>query len=434
MSEQTKNKTGVALVLIVALFFLWALTSNLLSTLIPHLKKVCQLDDLQSSFIDSAYWVGYFVMAIPAALVMKKYSYKAGIICGLIIAAIGAACFYPAAEVRQFSLFLGALFLIASGMSFLETAANPYMTILGNPEKSSQRLNFAQAFNGLGAVVSTWIISPMILSGTDYTQEQLDAIAPAAKESYLAFEAARVQTPYIVIAAVLLVVGLIFIAIKLPAVPEEKDTSLKLDTKVFKYKHFSWGVAAQFFYVGAQVCVSSFFIRYTKYTAGLTEAYINMHHLLGYLLLCFMIGRYIGTFLMTRIKPQTLLTVYSFVNIVLLAYCVFVGGSFGLYAMMGVEFFMSIMFPTIFALGIKDLGDKTKMGSSYMVMSIVGGAIIPLALGYISRNVNIQVAYIVPLICFTVVFYFGLKGYKIKHTHTEISDNNLVMEVADSKE
>src|SRR5215212_1643561 len=197
MTEQTKSKTGIALVLVVALFFLWALTSNLLSTLIPHLKKVCQLDDLQSSFIDSAYWAGYFVMAIPAALVMRKYSYKTGIICGLIIAAIGAACFYPAAHVRQFSLFLGALFLMSSGMSFLETAANPYMTILGDPEKSSQRLNFAQAFNGLGAVVSTWIFSPMILSGTDYTPEQLNAMTPAAKNDYLVFEASRVQGPYI---------------------------------------------------------------------------------------------------------------------------------------------------------------------------------------------------------------------------------------------
>lgn len=432
MAVQTKNKNGFALVLVVALFFLWALTSNLLSTLIPHLKKVCQLDDLQSSFIDSAYWVGYFVMAIPAALIMRKYSYKAGIICGLIIAAIGAAAFYPAAEVRQFGLFLAALFLMASGMSFLETAANPYMTILGDPSTSSQRLNFAQAFNGFGAVVSTWIISPMILSGTDYTPEQMNAMTASAKEQYLSFEAARVQGPYIVIAVVLLLVGLLFLAIKLPAVPEEKGDSLKLDTAVFKHKHFTWGVVAQFFYVGAQVCISSFFIRYTKYTSGLTESYINTHHLLGILLLCFMIGRYVGTFLMSRIKPQTLLSFYSAFNILLLAYCVFVGGNFGLYAMMGVEFFMSIMFPTIFALGIKDLGNQTKIASSFMVMSIVGGALVPLALGYISRNVNVQIAYIVPLICFVFVLYYGLKGYKIQHTHMEISDNKIAMEVADN--
>ena len=396
----TSHKTSVALVLVITLFFLWALTSNLLPTLIPHLKKACQLDDLQSAFIDSAYWVAYFVMAIPAALIMRKYSYKTGIICGLVIAAIGAACFYPAAEIRQFGVFLGALFLMASGMTFLETAANPYITVLGNPETSSQRLNFAQAFNGLGAFVSAFFLNKIILSGIDYTPEQLNAMKPAALQNYLSTEAHRVQMPYLAIAGVLLIVAFLFIITKLPHVPEEKTASFKIDVTVFKHKHFLNSVVAQFFYVGAQVCISSFFIRYTKYTSGMSEADVTNHHYLGYLLLCFMIGRYVGTFLMTKIKPQHLLTFYSACNILLLAYCVFIGGKFGLYAMMGVEFFMSIMFPTIFALGIKDLGNQTKIGSSFMVMSIVGGALVPLALGYISRNANIQIAYVVPLICF----------------------------------
>ncbi len=434
INKTQTNKTGAALVLVVTLFFLWALTSNLLPTLIPHLKKACQLDDLQSAFIDSAYWIAYFVMAIPAALVMRKYSYKTGIICGLIIAAIGAACFYPAAEIRQFSVFLGALFLMASGMTFLETAANPYITILGNPETSSQRLNFAQAFNGLGAFVSAFFLNKIILSGIDYTPEQLHAMPAATLNNYLSSEAHRVQMPYLIIAGVLLLVAVLFYATKLPPVPEEKTTSFKIDFTVFKHKHFSNGVIAQFFYVGAQVCISSFFIRYTKYTSGMTEASITDAHYLGYMLLCFMIGRYVGTFLMTKIKPQHLLTLYSALNILLLAYCVFVGKGFGLYAMMAVEFFMSIMFPTIFALGIKDLGSQTKIASSFMVMSIVGGALIPLALGYISRNINIQVAYIVPLVCFIVVFYFGLKGYKISKTHVELSDNAIKMEVANNNE
>jgi FHS family L-fucose permease-like MFS transporter len=434
MTEQTKTKTGRALVLVITLFFLWALTSNLLPTLIPHLKKACQLDDLQSAFIDSAYWVAYFVMAIPAALIMRKYSYKTGIICGLVIAAIGAACFYPAAEIRQFSVFLGALFLMASGMTFLETAANPYITILGDPETSSQRLNFAQAFNGLGAFVSAFFLNKIILSGVDYTDEQLNAMQPTALENYLSGEAHRVQMPYLAIAGVLLLVALLFYVTKLPHVPEEKTTSFKIDFTVFKHRHFTHGVIAQFFYVGAQVCISSFFIRYTKYTSGLSEAEVTNHHYLGYMLLCFMIGRYVGAFLMTKIKAQYLLTFYSACNILLLAYCVFVGGKFGLYAMMGVEFFMSIMFPTIFALGIKDLGGQTKIGSSFMVMSIVGGALIPLALGYMSRNINIQIAYSVPLICFFVILYYGWKGYKIHGVHYEVSDNKLPMEVADAGE
>jgi FHS family L-fucose permease-like MFS transporter len=429
-STQTSisKKTSVALILVITLFFLWALTSNLLPTLIPHLKKACQLDDLQSAFIDSAYWVAYFVMAIPAALIMRKYSYKTGIICGLVIAAIGAACFYPAAEIRRFDVFLGALFLMASGMTFLETAANPYITVLGNPETSSQRLNFAQAFNGLGAFVSAFFLNQIILSGIDYTPVQLNAMKRAALQNYLSTEAHRVQMPYLAIAGVLLVVAFLFIITKLPHVPEEKAASFKIDFSVFKRKHFLNGVVAQFFYVGAQVCISSFFIRYTKYTSGMSEADVTNHHYLGYLLLCFMVGRYVGTFLMTKIKPQHLLTFYSACNILLLAYCVFIGGKFGLYAMMGVEFFMSIMFPTIFALGIKDLGNQTKIGSSFMVMSIVGGALVPLALGYISRNANIQIAYIVPLICFFMILYFGLKGYKINGMHYVMGDNKMVTE------
>jgi MFS transporter, FHS family, L-fucose permease len=424
-TQATSKKTSVALILVITLFFLWALTSNLLPTLIPHLKKACQLDDLQSAFIDSAYWVAYFIMAIPAALIMRKYSYKTGIVCGLIIAAIGAACFYPAAEIRRFDVFLGALFLMASGMTFLETAANPYITVLGDPETSSQRLNFAQAFNGLGGFVSAFFLNKIILSGIDYTPQQLSGMKTADLQNYLSAEAHRVQMPYLAISGVLLVVAFLFIITSLPHVPEEKAASFKIDFSVFRHKHFLNGVVAQFFYVGAQVCISSFFIRYTKYTSGMSEAEVTNHHYLGYMLLCFMVGRYAGAFLMTKIRPQHLLTFYSACNIVLLAYCVFIGGRFGLYAMMGIEFFMSIMFPTIFALGIKDLGNQTKIGSSFMVMSIVGGALVPLALGYISRNANIQIAYIVPLICFFVILYFGWKGYKSRAAQFEFSSRML---------
>jgi FHS family L-fucose permease-like MFS transporter len=413
-----KPSTKLALVLITSLFFLWALTGNLLPSLIPHLKKACQLNDFQSAFIDSAYWIAYFLVAIPAAMVMRRTSYKTGIIAGLVMAAIGAICFYPAAESRQFGMFLGALFLIASGMTFLETAANPYITILGDEKTSTQRLNFAQAFNGLGAFVAAFFLSKIVLSGTEYTPEQMDVLAAnGTLQQYLASEADRVKMPYLGIAAVLLLVALMIYLVKLPDVKEEKDASFKLDFSVFRIPHFRNGVIAQFFYVGAQVCISSFFIRYSRYSAGIAETEATNY--LGYLLLCFMIGRYVGTFLMQKIAPQTLLAIYSAINILLMIYIVMVGGRIGVYAFMGVEFFMSIMFPTIFALGIKNLGSHTKMASSYMVMSIVGGALIPLALGYISKEVNIQVAYAVPLVCFFVILYYGWKGYKVKEVKAE---------------
>jgi len=413
MNDQTQPaaKNTRALVLVISLFFLWALTSNLLPSLIPHLKKACRLNDFQSGFIDSAYWIAYFFMALPAANIMRRYSYKTGIIVGLLIAAAGTFIFYPASEIREFGIFLFALFLVASGMTFLETAANPYMTVLGNPETSSQRLNFAQAFNGLGAFVATFFLSKLVLSGTEYTATELSAMTPAALETYLASEAERVKLPYVGIGIVLLLVAGLFYFTKMPKVKEEKG-SFKLDLKVFRHKHFTQGVIAQFFYVGAQVCISSFFIRYSESAAGFSEVTATKY--LGYLLLPFMVGRYVGTFLMQKIAPNKLLTLYSALNVLLLIYSVAIGGKFGVFAIMGVEFFMSIMFPTIFALGIKELGNETKTGSSYMVMAIVGGATIPLILSYLARNYNMQLAYIVPLICFLFVFYFGLRGYKVQ--------------------
>lgn len=417
-AEKKTTSNKLALVLIISLFFLWALTGNLLPSLIPHLKKACQLNDFQSAFIDSAYWIAYFLVAIPAAIVMRRTSYKTGIIAGLVMAAIGAICFYPAAETRQFGMFLGALFLIASGMTFLETAANPYITILGDEKTSTQRLNFAQAFNGLGAFVAAFFLSKIVLSGTEYSAEQIAVLeANGTLQQYLASEADRVKLPYLGIAAVLLLVALMIYLVKLPDVKEEKDVSFKLDFSVFRIPHFRNGVIAQFFYVGAQVCISSFFIRYCSYSAGIAETEATNY--LGYLLLCFMLGRYVGTFLMQKISPQVLLAIYSAINILLMIYIVMVGGRIGVYAFLGVEFFMSIMFPTIFALGIKNLGSHTKMASSYMVMSIVGGALIPLALGYISSEVNIQVAYAVPLVCFFVILYYGWKGYKVNEAAVE---------------
>jgi FHS family L-fucose permease-like MFS transporter len=412
--EATKptGKNSRALVLVISLFFLWALTANLLPSLIPHLKKACRLNDFQSGFVDSAYWIAYFLMAIPAANIMRRYSYKTAIIIGLLVAATGTFIFYPASEIREFGIFLFALFLVASGMTFLETAANPYMTVLGSAETSSQRLNFAQAFNGLGAFVATFFLSKLVLSGTEYTEAQQAAMSPAALETYLSTEAERLKLPYVAIGIVLVLVAALFYFTKMPNVQEEKG-KFKIDLAVFRHKHFKNGVIAQFFYVGAQVCISSFFIRYCQSAAGLPEVEATKY--LGYLLLPFMIGRYFGTFLMRTIAPNKLLALYSVCSVLLLIYSVFIGGKVGVYALMGVEFFMSIMFPTIFALGIKGLDTETKLGSSYMVMSIVGGAIIPLALAYVARHYNMQLAYAIPLVCFLFVFYFGWRGYKPRY-------------------
>jgi FHS family L-fucose permease-like MFS transporter len=402
------RKNILPFTLVTSLFFLWALTSNLIPTLIPHLKKACRLTDLQSAYIDSAYWMAYFIIAIPAGLVMKRYGYKKAIISGLFIAAIGTFLFYPAANVRTFSFFLFALFVVASGMTFLETAANPYMTVLGPEKTAPQRLNFAQAFNGLGAFIATFFLSKVILSGKEITDEALAKMHPEQADLLLTQEAKSVQMPYLVIGIVLVLVAVVFL---LTAFPPEKMEENKTNIpgeklNLFQHKQLLLGIIAQFFYVGAQVCVSSFFIRYSGYAAGMQE--LEAANYLGFLLLGFMIGRYAGTLLMRYIQPAVLLGLYAVINVMLLLLIAFVGGKASIYALIGVEFFMSIMYPTIFSLSIKGLGAKTKMASSYLVMAIVGGAIFPVIMGKVSDVSNIQLAYLVPALCFLVVLYFSI--------------------------
>ncbi len=409
-----KENKLLPLILVTSLFFLWALTSNLIPTLIPHLKKACRLTDFQSAFIDSAYWIAYFVIALPAGMVMKKLGYKKAIIIGLLIAAAGAFLFYPAAEQRTFGFFLVALFIVASGMAFLETAANPYMTVLGSAETASQRLNFAQAFNGLGAFIAAFFLSKVILSGKEISEASLAKLSVSDADFLLTQEAKSLQWPYIIIGFILLLVAILFMVVRFPKekISEDTQSNTSNSFNLFQHKNVLLGIAAQFFYVGAQVCISSFFIRYAKFSAGLEE--LEAATYLGFLLMGFMLGRYAGTFLMQYIKPANLLKYYSVASIVLLCMVVFMGGKISLYALIGVEFFMSIMFPTIFSLAIGGLGEKTKIASSYIVMSIVGGALFPVLMGKLSDLFNIQLAYLVPAICFFVVFYFSIK---VKSVH-----------------
>lgn len=415
--NQNRNSFLFAFILVTSLFFLWAFLHNTNPILIPHLKKACQLTDTQSSFIDLAVYFGYFLVAIPAGLVMHKYGYKKGIIVGLFLYAAGALLFIPAASSRTFALFLAALFILASGATFLETVANPYITILGPKETSEQRLNFAQSFNGVGAFVAPLIGGKFILSGVEHTKEELNQMAAnGTLNAYLQSEADTVKIPYLVIAAIVALVTIGFLLTKLPDVKESAaaDAHTGFSLKVLRHFHVKWAVIAQFFYVGAQVGVGSFFIRYSKQVMDLPEK--QAAYWWGYIAMVgFMAGRFIGTFLMKYIKPQTLLSIFALINILLLIIALNTSGNISVYAVMAVPFFMSIMFPTIFALGIKELGEETKMAASLLVMSIVGGALAPLAMGAISDYTgSMQKAYIIPLLCFIVVAWFGWKGYKIK--------------------
>jgi FHS family L-fucose permease-like MFS transporter len=407
------RNTRLAVILITSLFFLWGFAVNLNPILIPHLKKACQLSDFQSALIDSAFYLAYFVIALPAGLFMKKFGYKAGITLGLLLFAFGAFLFYPAAAVREFTFFLVALFIIASGLTLLETAANPYITVLGDPESATQRLNFAQSFNGLAAFLAPLMGGVFILSGNTFSEEEQQAMPPVQLDEYLNMEAASVQMPFIVIGIVVLVVALLIWRTKLPEIKEEAEENQGFKGSIWEEKNLILGVVAQFFYVGAQVCISSFFIRFADQVAGIEEK--TAAYLLSVAFLSFMIGRFIGTYLMKFVAPPRLLAIYSVINIVLMLVAVGTSGMASVYALVGVQFFMSIMFPTIFALSIRGLGSKTKIGSSLVIMAIAGGAIFPLIMGQVSDVSSIQTAYIVPGLCFIVVLYFGIKNNSIKN-------------------
>jgi FHS family L-fucose permease-like MFS transporter len=414
ISNQTNNWL-YPFILVTSLFFFWGFVHNLDPILIPHLRKSFRLNDLQSSLIDSSVFIAYFAMALPAGYVMRKYGYKSGIVSGLLLFALGCFLFLPAAETHQYIYFLGALFIIASGLTFLETAANPYATIIGPPETATRRLNFAQSFNGLAAMVAPIIGGQFILSGTEMSDEAYAKLSPEALNNYLTSEAQSVKMPYLILGMLVLLVAVLFMVSKLPDVKEGDDnTAGNNPLKSFRHRHLTWAVVAQFFYVGAQVCVGSFFIKMARTGAGMDEKTAAQYLGWGYGA-AFMLGRFVGTFLMGKFASEKLLSTYALINIVLSAVAIFGSGIVVVYALIAIAFFMSIMFPTIFSLGIKDVGADTKMASSLIVMSIVGGALLPPLLGVISDATgSIQNGYIVPLLCFVVVFLFATKGHKVK--------------------
>ncbi len=402
------RKPVFAVGLITCLFFLWGFALNLNPILIPHLKKACQLTDAQSALIDSASYVAYFLLALPAGLFMKRYGYKGGILLGLLLFATGAFLFYPAAAARSYGFFLAALFIIASGLTFLETAANPYITVLGDPAGAAQRINFAQSFNGLAATLAPLLGGTFILSGRTLSANEEAAMPAAQLTAYLDQEAAAVQVPYLIIGAVVLLVAGLLWRTRLPEIEAAEPAGQR--SSLLREKNLWLGVAAQFFYVGAQVCVSSFFIRFAGRVAGLDEK-LAAYYLAG-ALLGFMAGRFLGTLLLRYVAAARLLALYSLINVVLIGLAVVLPGMFSVYALVGVEFFMSIMFPTIFSLSIRGLGANTKQGSALVIMAIVGGAVFPLLMGWLSDATSIQTAYLVPGVCFGAVLLFSLRNLK----------------------
>jgi FHS family L-fucose permease-like MFS transporter len=416
----SKDKNLYAIALITSLFFLWGVALNLNPILIPHLKKACELTDLQSSLVDSASYLAYFILPIPAALFMRKYGYKGGILLGLVLFACGAFLFYPAAAVRSYVFFLSALFVLFSGSAFLETAANPYITVLGDASSATRRINFSQSFNGLAGVLAPLLGGLFILSGKNLTASQKATMSAGQLNNYLNKEAAAVQLPYLIIGLVVLIVAMLIFRRPLPEIIEE-DTETAEDKKrslpgkiaaLLGRKQLVTGIIAQFFYVGAQAGVLGFFIRFSERVAGMGEKSAAAY--LTAAAFGFMVGRFGGTFLMKFVNPVKILATNSIMNVILLLMAVILHAQFSVFALIGVAFFMSIMFPTIFSLSIRGLGTKTKLGSSLVIMGIVGGAVIPPIMGKVSDMSSIQYAYLVPIVCFLYIFYFAYKNLIVK--------------------
>jgi FHS family L-fucose permease-like MFS transporter len=415
----TSKKTSylIPFIFVTSLFFLWGISNNLNGILIPHLRKALQLSNMQSTFVDTAVYLAYFLAAIPSGIILKKYGYKKGIIAGLLVFSLGSFLFIPAANSRTYEIFLLGLFIIGCGLTILETAANPYATKLGDNESATARLNLAQSFNGLAAFIAPLIGTVFILSGKEYTADELNLMPAAEKLAYLSSEAASVKMPYMVLGAFLVVLSILFVTVKFPEFKEEEEgKSAGSISGALKHKHLVWAIIAQLFYVGAQVCVTSFFVRMAISGGGVDEKTAGYY--LGVYGLLFMLGRFIGTILMRYISPAKLLALYSVLCIVLSLIAIYADGKNVVLALGGLGFFMSIMFPTIFSLGIVGLKEHTKPGSSLIVMSIIGGAIFPVIMGRMidGFNDNIQIGYSIPLVCFFVVLYFGLKGYKPTET------------------
>jgi MFS transporter, FHS family, L-fucose permease len=422
----TERRYVVPFVLVTSLFFLWAFGVNLNDILIPHLKKAFHLSDFRSSLIQTAFFGGYFLAALPAGWLMEKIGYKRGILVGLITCASGALLFVPAASVRLYGFFLFALFVMACGQGVLEVAANPYVTILGPPESSERRLNLAQSFNSVGAVITPIIGAAFILTGVEYTRAQLAAMTPAQLQAYEIAEAATVKVPYLVIAGLFLTVATLICLAHLPEVreegePEEDERAASGLRGLWPYKHLFKGVLAQFFYVGAQVGVASFVIRFAQSSVpGIPEKHAADFlklHLLG-----FMTGRFAGSAIMKHIPAPRLLSIFGASALTCLTLVLLRNGVAPLWALVLLGFFHSIMFPTIFALSLKHLGPHTKLGSSLLVMSIIGGAVFPAIMGYISDASNIRYAFIVPFACHVYVLYFAMRGYRPVYAPTTTAD------------
>ncbi len=429
-SNNGDNNYLIPFALVCSLFFLWGIANSLNGPLIRHFQFALDLKRWQAGIVDSAFYMGYFVMALPAGLFMKKFGYKKGILAGLALYAAGAFLFYPAANIRVYAFFLLALFTIASGLAFLETAANLYVTVLGSKEKAGYRINFAQTFNGISIILGPVIGSLFIFSKTEYTPELLASMTPEQIEQARVASALSVQGPYLAVGILVSLVALLFWITKMPEVgsEEEQKGNVSISGLLKKYKHLALGVGAQFANVGAQAVLWGYFVDFKIDLAardnlsivtaiyGVTdtmtpEQVAGFHASFAFIL--FMLGRVIGTALMRKHEPSKILAWYSVAAVALVALAFLSGGLTAVVCIMLTYFCQSIMFPTIFELATRGLESyEVKLASSLVIMAIVGGAVLPPIAGRLSATGGMQMALLIPFMCFSYVVWYVLRYAK----------------------
>ena len=406
-----------AIVVVSLIFFTWGGLTSLNDVLIPHLKAVFSMNYAQTMMIQFTFFGAYFLMSLPSGAVVSRIGYKASIIVGLVVAAVGAVMFFPAARLPSYPLFLAALFVLASGITLLQVAANPYISLLGDPKLAASRLNFAQALNSLGTTIFPFFIGPLILSAAVLGADQLTAMSASELAAYRVTQAQSVQMPYLWLAGGLIALAVFVMLMRIPSQRAATDAGDQQHHHTFgealSHSHLRWGVLAIFVYVGAEVSIGSFLINYISgpITGGLDESTASKY--LSFYWGGAMIGRFAGALLMTRFDARKLLALFALVACALLSTTMATRDSIAMWSVIAIGLFNSVMFPTIFTTAIEGLGALTSRASSLLVMAIVGGALIPLAQGWLADRIGIQHAFVLPLLCYAYILWYALRGSRV---------------------
>src|SRR5271154_4112568 len=405
-----KNYSG-ALAMVTTLFFFWGFVTVLNDILVPHLKNIFDLNYTKVMLIQFAFFSAYFIFSIPAAKIIDTIGYHRTMVTGLVTTGVGAFLFYPAASVPSYPLFLGALMVLAAGITLLQVAANPYVTVLGKPETASSRLNLTQAFNSFGTFIGPTIGGYLILNANAESSAQMSQLSASALQAYRVHEAASVKVPYLFIGASLLIFAVIIGMFKLPAMPgAERHGASGPKVSLWKYRHLVLGMVGIFVYVGAEVSIGSFLINYfTQANIGnLSEVVASKY--VAYYWGGAMVGRFIGSAILQKFRTGGVLGIAAIAAALLVCTSMLTFGSVAMWSIIAVGFFNSIMFPSIFTLGIAELGPLTGDGSGMLVMAIVGGAILPVAQGALADRFGIHHAFFLPVLCYMYIAYYAFRG------------------------